>query len=110
MAKEILPFQKKLSLAFFSFIFVILLVYLSQNFGLNEKSQRLLIKTLNVPGQFISGFLNEYQEFENQKIAQLEEEILNLQNQIYENELELKSLENSRPCLLYTSPSPRDNR
>ena len=97
MAKEILPFQKKLSLTFFSFIFVVLLVYLSQNFGLNEKSQRVLIKTLNVPGQFISRFLNEYQEFENQKIAQLEEEILNLRNQIYENELELKSLENSRP-------------
>ena len=97
MAKEILPFQKKLSLTFFSFIFVVLLVYLSQNFGLNEKSQRLLIKTLNIPGQFISRFLNEYQEFENQKIAQLEEEILNLRNQIYENELELKSLENSRP-------------
>ena len=56
-----------------------------------------MIKTLNVPGQFISKFLNEYQEFENQKIAQLEEEILNLRNQIYENELELKSLENSRP-------------
>ena len=97
MAKEILPFQKKLSLTFFSFIFVVLLVYLSQNFGLNEKSQRLLIKTLNVPGQFISRLLNGYQEFENQKIAQLEEEILNLRNQIYENELELKSLENSRP-------------
>ena len=55
------------------------------------------MKTLNVPQQFISRLLNEYQEFENQKIAQLEEEILNLRNQIYENELELKSLENSRP-------------
>ena len=48
MAKEILPFQKKLSLTFFSLVFVILLVYFSQNFGLNEKSQRLLVKTLNV--------------------------------------------------------------
>ena len=38
MAKEILPFQKKLSLTFFSFIFLVLLVYLSQNLDLNEKS------------------------------------------------------------------------
>ena len=37
MAKEILPFQKKLSLTFFSFIFLFLLVYLSQNLDLNEK-------------------------------------------------------------------------
>ena len=33
---------------------------------------------------------------QNQKIAELEEEILNLQNKIYENELEIRSLENSR--------------
>ena len=46
--------------------------------------------------QFISQVLSEYREFENQKIAELEEEILNLQNMIYENELEIRSLENSR--------------
>ena len=97
MSTNILPFQKKLRLAFFSFIVSGALIYSSQNYDLNEKAQRFLVKFLNVPQQFISQVLSEYREFENQKIAQLEEEILNLRNQIYENELELKSLENSRP-------------
>ena len=96
MAKEILPFQKKLRLAFFSFIVSGALIYSSQNYDLNEKAQRFLVKFLNVPQQFISQVLSEYREFENQKIAELEEEILNLQNKIYENELEIRSLENSR--------------
>ena len=98
MAKKILPFQKKLSFGFFSLFFAVLLIYVSYSLGLNEKSQRLLVKFLNVPQQFLSKVLNEYQEFENQKIVQLEEEILNLQNQIYENELKIKSLENSQPA------------
>ena len=97
MSTNILPFQKKLRLAFFSFIVSGALIYSSQNYDLNEKAQRILVKFLNVPQQFISQVLSEYREFENQKIAQLEEEILNLRNQIYENELEIKSLENSRP-------------
>lgn len=96
MSTNILPLQKKLRIAFFSLIFSGLLVYLSQNLNLNDKSQRLLAKFLNVPQQFITQVINEYQEFENQKIVQLQDEILNLQNEIYENELKIKSLENSR--------------
>ena len=96
MSTNILPFQKKLRLAFFSFIVSGALIYCSQNYDLNEKAQRFLVKFLNVPQQFISKVLSEYREFENQKIAELEEEILNLQNKIYENELEIRSLENSR--------------
>ncbi|RPG42868.1 MAG: hypothetical protein CBC72_004675 [Gammaproteobacteria bacterium TMED112] len=96
MSTNILPFQKKLRLTFFSFILSGFLIYLSQSLDLNEKSQRLLVKFLSVPQQFISQVLNEYQEFENEKIAQLEEEILNLQNQVYENQLEIRSLENLR--------------
>lgn len=96
MSTNILPLQKKLRITFFSLIFSGLLIYLSQNLNLNDKSQRLLAKFLNVPQQFITQVLNEYQEFENQKIAQLQDEILNLQNEIYENELKIKSLENSR--------------
>ena len=87
MSTNILPLQKKLRIAFFSLIFSGLLIYLSQNLNLNDKSQRLLAKFLNVPQQFITQVLNEYQEFENQKIAQLQDEILNLQNEIYENEV-----------------------
>ena len=96
MSSNILPFQKKIRLVLLSIIFASLLVYLSDAFHLNEKSQRSLVKFLNVPQQFISSILDEYQEFENQKIASLEEEILRLNNDIYENELKIKSLENSR--------------
>ena len=90
MSSNILPFQKKIRLVLLSIIFASLLVYLSDAFHLNEKSQRSLVKFLNVPQQFISSILDEYQEFENQKIASLEEEILRLNNDIYENELKIK--------------------
>tara|TARA_X000000950_G_scaffold289315_1_gene411904 strand:- start:15022 stop:15819 length:798 start_codon:yes stop_codon:yes gene_type:complete len=96
MSTNILPFQKKLRLTLFSFVISGALIYASQNYNFNEKAQRFLVKFLNVPQQFISQVLTEYREFENQKIAELEEEILILKNQIYENELEIKSLENSR--------------
>lgn len=95
MSSNILPIQKKIRLILLAFIFACLLVYLSDAFKLNEKSQRLLVKFLNVPQQFISQILQEYQEFENQRIASLEEEIIKLQNDIYESELKIRSLENS---------------
>ena len=78
MSTNILPFQKKLRLALFSFIISGVLIYASQNYILNEKAQRFLVKFLNVPQQFISQVLTEYREFENQEIAELEEEILSL--------------------------------
>ena len=76
-------------------------MYFSQNLNLNEQSQRLLVKFLNVPQQFLTQVLNEYKDFENQQIAILEKEILNLKNQIYESELKIKSLENSNPSFNY---------
>ncbi len=63
MSTNILPFQKKLRLAFFSFIVSGALIYSSQNYE-------------NVPQQFISQVLSEYREFENQKIAELGMRIL----------------------------------
>jgi len=96
MSSNILPLQKKIRLLLLGLIFVSCLIYISESFELNAKSQRFLVKFLNVPQQFISNVLDEYQEFENAKIASLEEEILNLQNEIYENELQIRSLENSK--------------
>lgn len=96
MSSSILPIQKKIRLVLLALIFASLLIYLSDILKLNEKSQRFLVKFLNVPQQFVSQFLQEYQEFENKKIALLEEEILMLQNDIYENELKIRSLENSK--------------
>lgn len=95
MSSNILPSQKKIRLVLLALAFASLLIYLSDAFKLNEKSQRLLVKFLNVPQQFISQILQEYQEFENEKIASLEEEIIKLQNDIYESELKIRSLENS---------------
>ena len=96
MSSNILPLQKKIRLLLLGLVFVSCLIYISESFELNAKSQRFLVKFLNVPQQFISNVLDEYQEFENAKIASLEEEILNLQNEIYENELQIRSLENSK--------------
>ena len=96
MATNILPFQKKLRLVILSIIFAGTLIYLSQSFFLNERAQRFLVKTLNVPQQFLSQIITEYREFENEKIALLEEEILNLQDEIYEKDLEIQSLESSK--------------
>ena len=101
MSTKILSFQKKLRIIIFSILTSVLLMYFSQNLNLNEKSQRLLVKLLNVPQQFLTQVLNEYKDFENQQIAILEKEILNLKNQIYESELKIKSLENSNPSFNY---------
>ncbi len=96
MSSSILPFQKKIRLIILSIVFASVLIYISEAFNLNDKFQRILVKFLNVPQQFISQILDEYQEFENQKIASLEEEILKLQNDIYEYDLKVRSLENSK--------------
>ena len=96
MSKNIL-LQKKIRLFFFSLLIVTVLAYTSQNLSLNDRSQRFLVKFLNVPQQFMDEALSQYREFENEKLVQLEEEILNLQNQIYERDLQIRSLENLRP-------------
>tara|TARA_Y100000768_G_scaffold223758_1_gene168864 strand:- start:1240 stop:2037 length:798 start_codon:yes stop_codon:yes gene_type:complete len=106
MSSNILPSQKKIRLVLLALAFASLLIYLSDTFKLNEKSQRLLVKFLNVPQQFISQILQEYQEFENEKIASLEEEIIKLQNDIYESELKIRSLENSTS---YSNPIYSEN-
>ena len=102
MSKNILPFQKKLRLSLFSLLIVAVLAYTSQNLSLNDKFQRFLMKFLNVPQQFINEVLSQYREYENEKLVQLEEEILNLQNQVYERDLQIRSLENSRPFTEYS--------
>ena len=90
MSKNILPFQKKIRLSFFSLLIVTVLAYTSQNLSLNDRSQRFLVKFLNVPQQFMNEALSHYREFENERLVQLEEEILNLQNQIYERDLQIR--------------------
>tara|TARA_B100000161_G_scaffold262716_1_gene232965 strand:+ start:567 stop:1364 length:798 start_codon:yes stop_codon:yes gene_type:complete len=102
MSKNILPFQKKLRLSLFSLLIVTVLAYTSQNLSLNDKFQRFLMKFLNVPQQFMNEVLSQYREYENEKLVQLEEEILNLQNQVYERDLQIRSLENSRPFTEYS--------
>ena len=69
MSSSILPIQKKIRLVLLALIFASLLIYISDILKLNEKSQRFLVKFLNVPQQFVSQVLQEYQEFENKKIA-----------------------------------------
>ncbi len=106
MEAKIISFHKKLKLTIISVLFSSFLIYLSQYFHLNEKSQRFLVKILNVPQQFLTQVLGEFKEFENQKIALLEEEILKLQNEIYEKNLEIKSLESAKPFNNFNSKPP----
>ena len=61
---------------------------------------------MNIPSNFLSQVLRDYQEFENERIAKLENDILDLQNIIYEKDLEIQSLENSKSY----SPVVRSNK
>ena len=72
------------------------MLYLSQIFDLNYKAQRLLSHILETPEKFILQLLDQYQELESREIAKLKKDILDLQDSIYEKDLQIKSLENSK--------------
>ena len=96
MSRNILPSKKKIQTYIFGSLLILALNLISNSIQLNEKANKGLINLLNIPSNFISQVLQDYQEFENERIANLENNILDLQNTIYEKNLEIKSLENSR--------------
>ena len=96
MSRNILPSKKKIQTYIFGSLLILALNLISNSIQLNEKANKGLINLLNIPSNFISQVLQDYQEFENERIANLENNILDLQNTIYEKDLEIKSLENSR--------------
>ena len=103
MSRNILPSKKKIQTYIFGSLLILALNLISNSIQLNEKANKGLINLLNIPSNFISQVLQDYQEFENERIAKLENNILDLQNTIYEKNLEIKSLENSRSYNLVVS-------
>lgn len=96
MPREIFTFRKKIILTF-SYILLIVALVLSSNYlNLNETSQRYLVKALKIPENFIENISQEFKEYESLKIVDLENEIIKLKNDIYESELKVRSLENSK--------------
>ena len=103
MSRNILPSKKKIQTYIFGSLLILALNIISNSIQLNEKANKGLINLLNIPRNFLSQVLQDYQEFENERIAKLENNILDLQNTIYEKNLEIKSLENSRSYNLVVS-------
>ena len=68
---------------------------------LNHKAQRFFLNILETPEKFILQVLDQYQELENKEIAKLKKDILDLQDSIYEKDLQIKSLENSKSYTSY---------
>ena len=79
------------------------LLYFSQATNLNHKAQRTLSQILETPEKFILQVLDQYQEFESREIAKLKKDILDLQDSIYEKDLQIKSLENSKSYTSYSN-------
>jgi len=96
MSRDILPSKKKIQTLIFFFFLILILNLISYSIQLNEKANKALTNLLNIPSNFLSQVLRDYQEFENERIAKLENDILDLQNTIYEKDLEIQSLENSK--------------
>ncbi len=93
MSSERISKKNKIRSLIFSLFLFSILLYLSQIFDLNYKSQRLLSKVLEAPERFVARLLERYQELENKEIAKLKKDILNLENIVYEKDLRIKSLE-----------------
>ncbi len=103
MSAERVPTKNKIRISIFSLALFSFLLYISQALDLNHKAQRNLSKILETPEKFILQVLDQYQELESKEIAKLKKEILSLQDAIYEKDLQIKSLENSKSYISYNN-------
>ena len=103
MSTERVPTKNKIRILIFGLILFSILLYVSQATNLNHKAQRALSQILETPEKFILQVLDQYQEFESREIAKLKKDILNLQDSIYEKDLQIKSLENSKSYTSYSN-------
>ena len=103
MSAERVPTKNKIRILIFGLILFSILLYVSQATNLNHKAQRALSQILETPEKFILQVLDQYQEFESREIAKLKKDILNLQDSIYEKDLQIKSLENSKSYTSYSN-------
>ena len=109
MSAERIPTKTKIRILIFSFALFSILLYISQAINLNDKAQRALSQILETPERFFIQTLDRFQELENREIAKLKKEILGLQDSIYEKDLQIKSLENSRSYTPYNSNEKKES-
>jgi len=102
MPTKRIPTKNKIRISIFSLVLFSILLYISQVANLNHKAQRTLSQILETPEKFILQVLDQYQEIESREIAKLKKDILELQNSIYEKDLQIKSLENSKSYTPYS--------
>ena len=103
MSAERVPIKNKIRISIFSLVLFSVLLYVSQATNLNHKAQRTLSQILETPEKFILQVLDQYQELESREIAKLKKDILDLQDSIYEKDLQIKSLENSKSYTSYSN-------
>ena len=103
MSAERVPTKNKIRILIFGLILFSILLYVSQATNLNHKAQRALSQILETPEKFILQVLDQYQELESREIAKLKKDILDLQDSIYEKDLQIKSLENSKSYTSYSN-------
>ena len=103
MSAERVPIKNKIRISIFSLVLFSVLLYVSQATNLNHKAQRALSQILETPEKFILQVLDQYQELESREIAKLKKDILVLQDSIYEKDLQIKSLENSKSYTSYSN-------
>ena len=96
MSVETLTSKKKVKIILLSTFYIIILSFISDLTQLNQRANNGLIKALNIPSDFIAEIFKGLQQFDNDRIAELEDKISTLENIIYEKDLVIKSLENSR--------------
>ena len=96
MRENTLRLKKKIITLFIGSLLVVTLNLLSDSIMLNDKANRALTSLMNIPSSFLSQVIKDYQKYENERIANLEINIIELQNTIYEKDLKIQSLENSK--------------
>ena len=96
MVQRVLSRRNKLTIVFFALLQLIAFGFLANYFQLNSLAQRSLDRLFNVPQNIFVQIFEEYREFESERAFRLEKEIKDLEDTIYEKDLEIESLQNQK--------------
>ena len=96
MVQRVLSRRNKLTIVFFALLQLIAFGFLANYFQLNSLARRSLDRLFNVPQNIFAQIFEEYREFESERAFRLEKEIKDLEDTIYEKDLEIESLQNQK--------------
>ena len=96
MVQRVLSRRNKLTIVFFALLQLIAFGFLANYFQLNSLAQRSLDRLFNIPQNIFAQIFEEYSEFESERAFRLEKEIKDLEDIIYEKDLEIESLQNQK--------------